>query len=100
MRLYDVNKGTVEVDGLNVKKYNLPWFHKNVTAIVSQEPEMFEGKVSENIGYAAANPTKDEVENAAGLADAHKFISDDSQFPDKYATLVGEKGVKLSGGQK
>ena len=61
---------------------------------------MFEGEVSENIGYAKKDPTIEQVKNAAGLADAHKFISDDSQFPDKYDTLVGEKGVKLSGGQK
>ena len=52
MRLYDPDRGTVKLDGCNLKELSLPWFHHNVTAIVSQEPEMFEGTVKYNIGYA------------------------------------------------
>ena len=51
MRLYDVNKGTITIDGMNIKEYSLPWLHHNVTSIVSQEPEMFEGTVKYNIAY-------------------------------------------------
>jgi ABC-type multidrug transport system fused ATPase/permease subunit len=98
MRLYDCDKGSITIDGKELKKLNLPWFHQNVTAIVSQEPEMFEGKVSYNIGYARDGAVEEDIIQAAKLADADKFIRDKDRFPDGYDTLVGEKGVKLSGG--
>ncbi len=98
MRLYDPDKGAITVDGYNLKDINLPWFHHNVTAIVSQNPDMFEGTVEENIRYAKDDATEEQVIDAAKLADADKFVRDKDIFPDEYATLVGEKGVKLSGG--
>ena len=98
MRLYDCDKGSITIDGCNLKALSLPWFHHNVTAIVSQEPEMFEGEVKYNIGYAKDHTEEAEIIEAAKLADADKFIRDKDRFPDGYKTLVGEKGVKLSGG--
>lgn len=102
MRLYDTNKGRVSIDNRDLKDYNLPWLHHNVTAIVSQEPEMFEGTVAYNIAYGCVDrePSMEEIKKAAELADAHVFIEDKEKFPEGYETLVGEKGVKLSGGQK
>jgi ABC-type multidrug transport system fused ATPase/permease subunit len=98
MRLFNCDKGKITIDGYDLKDINLPWFHHNVTAIVSQEPEMFEGEVKYNIGYAKDNASLDDIIEASKLADADKFIRDKDRFPDGYATLVGEKGVKLSGG--
>jgi ABC-type multidrug transport system fused ATPase/permease subunit len=99
MRLYDPEKGSITIDGTNLKDINLPWFHHNVTAIVSQEPEMFEGSVQFNIGYCTQETKSlEEISDSAKLADADKFIRDKDRFPDGYETLVGEKGVKLSGG--
>jgi ATP-binding cassette subfamily B protein len=86
------------IDGYDLKDINLPWLHHNVTAIVSQEPEMFEGEVGYNIKYAKDDAVLDDIINASKLADADKFIRDKDRFPDGYTTLVGEKGVKLSGG--
>ena len=99
MRLYDPEKGSITIDGTNLKDINLPWLHHNVTAIVSQEPEMFEGSVQFNIGYCTQETKSlEEISDSAKLADADKFIRDKDRFPDGYGTLVGEKGVKLSGG--
>ncbi len=100
MRLYNCDKGKIMIDGYNLKDLILPWLHHNVTAIVSQEPDMFEGEVRYNIGYARDHCGDGEITKAAKLADADKFIMDKDRFPDGYNTLVGEKGVKLSGGQK
>jgi len=98
MRLYNVDKGVVQIDGYNINKINLPWLHHNVTAIVSQEPDMFEGTIAYNIAYGVENATMEEIEAAAKLADADKFINNEDRFPKGYNTLVGEKGIILSGG--
>lgn len=59
---------------------------------------MFEGTIGYNIGYGVDNATNKDIIEAAKLADAHNFIMDEDRFPEQYETLVGEKGVKLSGG--
>ena len=62
-----------------------------------QETALFHRSISENIGYGKPNATKEEIERAAKLANAHDFIKD---LPEGYDTMVGERGVKLSGGQR
>ena len=69
---------------------------KNI-AYVPQETSLFHRSIAENIAYGKPNATKAEIERAAELANADKFISD---LPEGYDTLVGERGVKLSGGQR
>ncbi len=61
MRLYNCDNGNISIDGHDLKDIKLPWLHHNVTAIVSQEPEMFEGEVKYNIGYAKDNATLDDI---------------------------------------
>ena len=65
--------------------------------MVSQEPILFAGTISENISWGKEGASQQEIEEAAKSANAHSFIQ---QFPDGYNTYVGEKGTQLSGGQK
>jgi len=95
-RFYDVESGTVKVDGKNIKDLNVKWLRQQY-GLVSQEPILFTGTISDNIKFGKADATHQEVENAAKSANAHNFIM---TFPDGYDTQVGEKGSQLSGGQK
>mmetsp|Transcript_17775 Transcript_17775/g.41405 ORF Transcript_17775/g.41405 Transcript_17775/m.41405 type:complete len:681 (+) Transcript_17775:101-2143(+) len=100
-RLYDVTSGVVKIDGYDIRELKYLFLRRNI-AIVSQEPILFSVSVEENIlfGVSEDRHSKDVQERmleAAKLANCHAFIDD---FPDKYATLVGEKGTQLSGGQK
>ncbi|CAM4852256.1 unnamed protein product, partial [Rotaria magnacalcarata] len=65
--------------------------------VVSQEPILFQTTIRENIRFGKTNATQEEIEQAAKMANAHDFIND---LPQKYETLVGERGAQLSGGQK
>lgn len=95
-RFYDVTGGSIQVDGINIKDYDLGYLRSQI-GVVQQEPYMFHGTVYENIAYGLPGATMGQVIDAAKKANAHKFIS---KLPNGYNSNIGERGVKLSGGQK
>lgn len=95
-RLYDVTKGKVLIDGVDVKDYDLNTLHKEV-GMVLQKNELFTGTIIENLRWGKQDATLQEVEEAAKAAQAHSFIS---SWADGYNTMLGRGGVNVSGGQK
>jgi ATP-binding cassette subfamily B protein len=95
-RLYDVTAGQVLVDGADVRQVQLESLRREI-GLVSAEPFLFSASARENIAYARADASADEVEQAARRAQAHEFIA---ELPDGYDTLIGERGLTLSGGQR
>ena len=95
LRLYDIQKGEILIDKKNIQDITQNSLRKHMST-VTQEPEMFNRSIYENISYGF-NTTKKGVIAAAKIAHAHEFIQ---QLPKKYDTVVGERGVTLSGGQK
>lgn len=95
-RFYDVNFGSVNIDGSNVGDVTMASLHENI-AVVSQEITLFDDTVEANIAYGRAGATKEEIIDAAGNAAAHEFIV---ELAEGYDTVVGEQGIKLSGGQR
>jgi len=96
-RFYDPQSGVVLLDGVDIKTLNVRWLRSQL-GLVGQEPVLFQGSVSDNIGYGKEGATQEEIEEAARLANAHGFITE--TLGDGYNTQVGLKGGKLSGGQK
>ena len=97
-RFYDVNEGSVTIDGTDVRDFSIKSLRKNI-GIVTQDPILFNDTIAANIAYGSPDATPDEIEAAALKANAHKFIID-GRHTDAYETEVGEKGSKLSGGEK
>ena len=95
MRLYDPAEGRVTIDGRDIRQYTLSSLRSQV-AVVLEDPMLFAASVRENIGYGAPDASKEEIEAAARLANAHAFIE---ALPEGYDTVVGERGVTLSTGQ-
>jgi ATP-binding cassette subfamily B protein len=95
-RLYDVDAGQVLIDALDVRDLTLDSISDNV-AMVNQEPYLFHASIMENLRYARPDATDEEVEAAARAANIHEFIS---LLPQGYETVVGERGYRLSGGEK
>jgi len=95
-RFYTADEGNILVDGIDIKKIKLDDLRRQI-GVVLQEPFLFNGTVAENIGYAKPGATREEIMQAARIADAHDFIV---KFPDGYDTNVGERGQKLSGGER
>jgi ATP-binding cassette subfamily B protein len=95
-RFYDVESGTITIDGQDIAKVTKSSLRKQV-AFVSQQPYLFEGSIADNIRYGREDATEAEVRAAAGLAAADGFIREQ---PQGYDTQVGENGVTLSGGQR
>ncbi|XP_010535957.1 PREDICTED: putative ABC transporter B family member 8 isoform X2 [Tarenaya hassleriana] len=95
-RFYDAEKGSVRIDGVDLREMNVHWYRKH-TAVVSQEPVVYSGSIRENILLGRPEASEDEVAEAAKAANAHKFIS---ELKKGYDTECGERGVQLSGGQK
>jgi ATP-binding cassette subfamily B protein len=95
-RLYDPDKGTVEVDGADVRTVDVDSLRSEV-AFVADDSFLFTASVAENIAYARADASREEIEEAARLAQADGFIG---ELPDGYETRVGERGLTLSGGQR
>ncbi len=93
---YFPQKGGVFVDGRNTREFDLTCLRKNI-AIVPQEPVLFNDTILMNIKYGKLEVTNEEVIGAAQKAHIHEFIE---QLPEKYNQLVGERGIKLSVGQK
>lgn len=96
MRLYDVDKGVIAIDGHNITDVTQRSLREHI-GVVFQEPALFSGTIRENIAYGKPKASLKEIEAAAKAANAHDFIS---KFTDGYDTAIGERGVKLSGGQK
>ena len=95
-RFYDVNRGSVDIDGVDIRKIRLEDLRRHI-GMVHQEIFLFDGTIAENIGYGKPEATLDEVVSAAIAAEAHEFIA---AKPDGYDTKVGERGNQLSGGEK
>jgi ATP-binding cassette subfamily B protein len=95
-RLYDVTEGAVLVDGADVRSVDVGSLRAAV-AVVDDDPFLFSATVAENIAYARADATPEDIERAARRAQAHDFIT---RLPDGYDTRVGERGLTLSGGQR
>jgi ATP-binding cassette subfamily B protein len=96
LRFLDIQDGSILVDGQDIGRITQDDLRNNI-AFVPQEPLLFHRSLKENIGYGQDNPTQEKIERAARLAYADEFIK---QLPETYDTLVGERGVKLSGGEK
>ena len=95
-RFYDVNDGTVAIDGHDVRTVKIDSLRRQI-GIVLQETTLFSGTIRDNICYGRPDATDEEVHAAAVKAQADAFIS---EFDQGYATIVGERGVGLSGGQR
>ena len=95
-RFYDVDSGSVTVDGIDVRDIKIKSLRENI-GIVQQDVYLFSGTVKDNIGYGKSTASDREIIEAAKLAGAYEFIK---SLPNGFDTYVGERGVKLSGGQK
>ena len=96
LRLYERQGGQILLDGRPIEQLQLQDL-RGAVALVSQDVYLFHGTVAENIAYGVADPDPDAIERAARLAEAAGFIE---ALPDRYDTLVGERGQRLSGGQR
>ena len=96
MRFYDVDSGTILIDGQRIKDLKLSYLREQI-GLVAQDPFLFNGTVAENILYGNIEANRDQVISAAVAAHADPFIKN---LPEGYDTRVGERGVKLSGGEK
>ena len=96
LRLYERQGGQILLDGRPIEQLQLQDL-RGAVALVSQDIYLFHGTVAENIAYGVADPDPDAIERAARLAEAAGFIE---ALPDRYDTLVGERGQRLSGGQR
>uniref|UniRef100_A0A8C6G3D0 Multidrug resistance protein 1 n=1 Tax=Moschus moschiferus TaxID=68415 RepID=A0A8C6G3D0_MOSMO len=95
-RLYDPTEGMVSIDGQDIRTINVRYL-REIIGVVSQEPVLFATTIAENIRYGREDVTMDEIQKAVKEANAYDFIM---KLPNKFDTLVGERGAQLSGGQK
>ncbi len=95
-RFYDVNDGTIEIDGVNIKDMTKKSL-RDLMGLVTQDSILFNDTVKNNIGLGKENASEEEIIEAAKIANAHEFIS---ELPEGYNTNIGDSGNKLSGGQK
>ncbi len=95
-RLYDVKGGKVELGGVDVKDFDLSYLRSNI-GMVTQDTYLFNGTIMENLLYAKPDASLEEIENACKVANIYDFIV---SLPDKFETVVGNRGLKLSGGEK
>ncbi len=96
MRFYDGYSGEILVDGHNIKNFDISAYREQI-GYVQQEPMMFSDTIYNNIAYSRPDATTDEVIGAADIANAHSFIA---KQPDAYDTVLGERGVGVSGGER
>ena len=95
-RFYDPNKGKVYIDDQNIKSVKLSSLRKNIS-MVSQDIILFDDTVHANIAYADRSASKEQIQEACNFAAASEFIE---KLPQKFGTIIGENGVRLSGGEK
>ncbi len=96
MRFYDDYEGEIFVDNVNIKDIDMGYYRSQI-GYVQQEPMMFRDTIFNNIAYSLPSAHPEQVLNAADIANAHGFIS---RLPNAYDTMLGERGVGLSGGEK
>ena len=95
-RFYDPNKGSVKIDGIDLKDVGLKSLRDQI-GVVTQEMLLFNDTVMNNIAYGSENVTLDSVIKAAKVANAHDFVQN---MPHKYDTVIGERGFRVSGGER
>ena len=95
-RFYDVNGGRITIDGQDIRKVQQQTLRAAI-GIVPQDTVLFNDTIYYNIGYGRPDATKEEIEQAARMARIHDFVLG---LPDGYNAMVGERGLKLSGGEK
>ncbi len=95
-RLYDPDQGRVLIDGIDIRRFTLSSLREQI-AVVLQETTLFAASVRDNIAYGRLDATDEEIEQAARLSNAHEFIA---ALPAGYDTVLGERGVTLSAGQR
>jgi ATP-binding cassette subfamily B protein len=95
-RFYDVQTGSVSIDGQDVRTIKLASLRREI-GVIAQDPFLFSATVRENIAFGRPEATDEDVQRAAELAQAHEFIE---ALPDGYETVIGERGITLSGGQR
>lgn len=95
-RLYDVTGGRILLDGVDIRKLDLAYLREHI-GVVTQDTYLFNGTIKENLLYAKTDATQAEIEKACSEANIHAFISG---LPKGYDTVVGNRGMKLSGGEK
>ena len=98
-RFYDPNEGKIYIDDVDIRYYNIEFLRKNI-GFVSQEPVLNSGTIEENILYGVEKYKKSDFEEVLKLSNVINFINDKNLFPDGLKTLVGERGAKISAGQK
>ena len=96
LRLYEPTSGTIYADGVSISEYSLDSW-RGAFGVVSQDAFLFNESIRENIRFSLPSATDEEIIAAAGVANAHEFIS---ALPEGYDTIVGDRGYGLSGGQK
>jgi len=96
LRLYDVGEGAIMIDDRDLREYTIASLRGQISMVL-QDSLLFAATIRDNIAYGTTNATEREIEAAARLANAHRFIE---AMPDGYDTLVGERGTTLSGGQR
>ena len=95
-RFYDCNSGDITIDGKSIYSVKLEELRKNIS-IVTQDTTLFDDTIKNNILYANLNATDDEIKEASKKSFADEFIK---KLPNKYDTIIGENGIRLSGGEK
>ena len=95
-RLYDVEEGSVTIAGEDVRNFDLTYLRQQI-GVVTQDTYLFNGTIKENLLYAKEDATDEEIEKACKIASIDEFIK---KQPDGYDTMVGNRGLKLSGGEK
>jgi subfamily B ATP-binding cassette protein MsbA len=95
-RFYDVSEGSIKIDGIDIRDMSVASL-RTLMGIVTQEVILFNDSVANNIAYGLDKYSKDEIKNAAKLANAFDFIN---EMPAKFDTIIGERGMLVSGGQR
>ena len=95
-RFYDANSGDIEIDGQSIYKTTIKSLRQNIS-LVSQETTLFDDTILNNIRYSNENASNEEVYEVAKLSNCDEFID---KLPNKYETIIGENGIRLSGGEK
>ncbi len=95
-RFYDADSGDIKIDGQSIYKATIKSLRQNIS-LVTQETTLFDDTILNNIKYSRENATNEEVYEVAKLSNCDEFIS---KLPNKYETIIGENGVRLSGGEK
>ena len=96
VRLYEPQAGTIRLDGHDVRELDLGWLRQHVV-VISHEPFLFHASILENVSYASPEATREEIVAAVTAAGLHEFVT---ALPDGYDTTVGERGTRLSAGQR